>query len=73
MLSTDGYVVYNDGDNQVYEADGWWGSGVHRNTGPTPGQDLYIFMYKDQYRTALADLSKLVGPQPVCPLSSYHN
>eukprot|EP00039_Didymoeca_costata_P004276 m.72389 g.72389 ORF g.72389 m.72389 type:complete len:805 (+) comp12322_c0_seq2:75-2489(+) len=60
VLSRDGVAVYNDGENNFFDdTNGWWRKSHYANKN---GQDLYIFMYGKDFRSALQALGLLTGP-----------
>lgn len=61
ILDTAGYRLLDDTASAVWTADGW----VRQRPAGGDVQDGYLFVYGQDYRQALADLSKLTGPSPL--------
>ena len=67
LLDRAGYRLLDDTGSAVWTKDGW----VEPRPPGGDVEDGYLFVYGDNYRQALADLSKLTGPSPLLDESSF--
>ena len=67
ILDKAGYRLLDDTASAVWTADGW----VTQRPGGGDVQDGYLFVYGQDYKQALADLTKLTGPSPLLDESDF--
>ncbi len=61
LYSPEGFASINDSNNLVFTEDG----SIHKN--PSNGVDLYLFIYKKDFGTALKDYFELTGMPTLIP------
>ncbi|MBV9379793.1 MAG: DUF5110 domain-containing protein [Streptosporangiaceae bacterium] len=67
LLDRAGYRLLDDTPSAEWTKDGW----VRPRPAGGDVQDGYLFVYGQDYRTALGDLARLTGPAPLPPESAF--